>query len=167
MVLGSNAPHCPAGGNHSTVGSGYVIRNNPGTRVSEQSYWRTCGKCSVVMAQASADGSQENPCAGGGSHAPQGEYFMTMKSEDTFWRWCSKCQSLALNESGTPGPCPAGGTHDHSLSGAYVPPRFAGVVTQIVALDLQPGQTYTSPTGSVVVQVVSLGSTATVRLTIA
>ena len=34
------------------------------------------------------------------------------------WRWCSKCMGMAFG-GGTPGPCPAGGTHDHSGSGNY------------------------------------------------
>ena len=29
------------------------------------------------------------------------------------WRWCSKCMGMAYG-GGKPGPCPAGGTHDHS-----------------------------------------------------
>jgi hypothetical protein len=34
------------------------------------------------------------------------------------WRWCSKCMGMAFG-GGAPGPCPAGGTHDHSGSGNY------------------------------------------------
>jgi hypothetical protein len=34
------------------------------------------------------------------------------------WRWCSKCMGMAWG-GGQPGPCPAGGTHDHSASGNY------------------------------------------------
>jgi hypothetical protein len=35
------------------------------------------------------------------------------------WRWCHKCQGLAFAGNATPGPCPAGGNHDHTGSGNY------------------------------------------------
>jgi hypothetical protein len=34
------------------------------------------------------------------------------------WRWCSKCMGMAFGGR-APGPCPAGGTHDHGGSGNY------------------------------------------------
>jgi hypothetical protein len=34
------------------------------------------------------------------------------------WRWCRKCLGMAY-AGGAPGPCPAGGTHDHTASGNY------------------------------------------------
>jgi hypothetical protein len=34
------------------------------------------------------------------------------------WRWCKKCEGLAY-AGFDPGPCPAGGRHDHSASGFY------------------------------------------------
>jgi hypothetical protein len=34
------------------------------------------------------------------------------------WKWCSKCLGMAY-AGGAPGPCAAGGTHDHSASGNY------------------------------------------------
>jgi hypothetical protein len=43
------------------------------------------------------------------------------------WRWCNKCQGLAFADL-TPGPCPAGGVHDHTGSGDYsVLPQVAGI----------------------------------------
>lgn len=33
------------------------------------------------------------------------------------WKWCNKCQVLAY---GDPGPCAAGGIHDHTGSGNYI-----------------------------------------------
>jgi len=36
------------------------------------------------------------------------------------WAWCSKCQGLAFAGNILPGACPAGNSHDHSLSGNYV-----------------------------------------------
>jgi hypothetical protein len=35
------------------------------------------------------------------------------------WRWCTKCQGLAYAGGAIPGPCPAGGSHDHTGSGDY------------------------------------------------
>jgi len=35
------------------------------------------------------------------------------------WQWCTKCQGLAYANGTSLGPCPAGGTHDHSGSGNY------------------------------------------------
>ncbi len=38
------------------------------------------------------------------------------------WRWCSKCQGLhyiADWRNPSPGPCPAGGTHEYKTSGGY------------------------------------------------
>ena len=39
--------------------------------------------------------------------------------EQTNWRWCTKCQVLAFAGSPSPGPCAAGGSHDHTGSGDY------------------------------------------------
>jgi hypothetical protein len=36
------------------------------------------------------------------------------------WRWCNKCQALCFAGGPTPGPCSAGGAHDHAGSGDYV-----------------------------------------------
>src|SRR5262245_58266289 len=37
------------------------------------------------------------------------------------WRWCARCHSLAVfDPTAKPGPCRAGGTHDHSTSLGYV-----------------------------------------------
>jgi hypothetical protein len=41
------------------------------------------------------------------------------RPEQTNWRWCSKCQVLAFAGSSSPGPCAAGGSHDHAGSGNY------------------------------------------------
>jgi hypothetical protein len=42
-----------------------------------------------------------------------------MTAQDN-WRWCNKCQVLAFAGNPSPGPCAAGGVHDHLLSGDYV-----------------------------------------------
>jgi hypothetical protein len=36
------------------------------------------------------------------------------------WAWCNKCQGLAFAGNILPGACPAGNSHDHSLSSNYV-----------------------------------------------
>jgi hypothetical protein len=36
------------------------------------------------------------------------------------WLWCNKCQGLCFGGSPTVGPCPAGGSHDHTGSGNYM-----------------------------------------------
>ncbi|MBA4064095.1 MAG: hypothetical protein C0501_10360 [Isosphaera sp.] len=40
------------------------------------------------------------------------------------WRWCRKCQGLAYagdaSDTPVPGPCPAGGLHDHTGSFDYI-----------------------------------------------
>jgi hypothetical protein len=36
------------------------------------------------------------------------------------WAWCDKCQGLAFAGQILPGACPAGNSHDHSMSGNYV-----------------------------------------------
>jgi CubicO group peptidase (beta-lactamase class C family) len=47
------------------------------------------------------------------------------------WQWCSKCQTLAFAGGGSPGSCPAGGTHDLTKGGNYlVPTDAAGTAGQ-------------------------------------
>ena len=43
----------------------------------------------------------------------------TMTAQDN-WRWCNKCQGLAFAGFPSQGACPAGGLHNHFLSGDYV-----------------------------------------------
>ena len=42
-----------------------------------------------------------------------------MTTQDN-WRWCNKCQGLAFAGFPSQGACPAGGLHNHFLSGDYV-----------------------------------------------
>jgi hypothetical protein len=47
------------------------------------------------------------------------------------WQWCSKCQTLVFSGGGSPGGCPAGGSHDLTKSGNYlVPTDAAGTAGQ-------------------------------------
>jgi hypothetical protein len=135
------------------------VRTDPYKRFNERAIFRTCSKCSVLMALKTADGSGENPCAAGGAHSPIGEYFLTFVTSDPFWHWCSKCMALAYwDEVNPPGPCPAGGLHEHGSSWRYTVPRLDGVVTELLAADLQPGQSYVNPAKTVTFNVVSFGS---------
>lgn len=45
-------------------------------------------------------------------------FTLTHKTQDN-WRWCNKCQCLAFAGNPSPGPCIAGGNHDHHGSGNY------------------------------------------------
>ena len=44
---------------------------------------------------------------------------VSISSLQNLWQWCSKCQGLAYGGSPTAGPCPAGGSHDHTGSSDY------------------------------------------------
>jgi hypothetical protein len=136
-----------------------VVRTDPYKRFNEQAIFRTCSKCSVLMALKTPDGSAENPCAAGGAHTPTGEYFLTTVTSDPYWHWCSKCPALAYWDMvNPPGPCPAGGLHEHGSSWLYTVPRLDGQVTELLAAALQPGQSYVNPAKTVTFNVVSFGS---------
>jgi hypothetical protein len=40
-------------------------------------------------------------------------------SQQANWMWCNQCQALAFAGNPSPGPCAAGGTHNHAGSGNY------------------------------------------------
>jgi hypothetical protein len=183
MVLGSNPPRCVKGGNHDTSRSGtYLVRTDPASLNREQGFWRSCTNCSTLFALKSDDGTKESPCAAGGihspaggAHAPTGGYYLTFVSpgyisgptDVPFWRWCKKCAAMAFwDESRKPGPCPAGGRHDHSESGFYYPPSFGPDVVQVVHDNLSVGQQWTDPANRTQFDVVAMdAATATVAVT--
>lgn len=77
---------------------------------------------------------KRNRNAAGGAHTPTGEYFLTTVTSDPYWHWCSKCQALAYwDEVNPPGPCPAGGLHEHGSSWLNTVPRLDGQVTELLA----------------------------------
>jgi hypothetical protein len=169
MVIGNNPASCKAGGNHDTSASAsYVVRTDPAPLMREGAYWRTCTKCSTLFMLNTPDGSKENPCAGGGQHSPTGEYFLTYASPESFWRWCRKCESMAFwDGSRSPGPCPAGDTHDHSASGAYIPPAFRVDVTQVVDDNLVTGGSWSDSGNHVRFDVLAMdASSGKVRVTL-
>lgn len=167
LVRGNNPAGCSAGGVHDTSANGsYVVRTDPSTLTQEDSFWRTCSRCSILMRLATADASAEGPCPLGGRHTPAGEYFVTMRTHVTKWRWCRRCELLALWDGSRPGPCPTGGTHDHSGSDFYFPPRRGEEAVQVVANDLRAGASYVADLGGARFEVVSITPTsATVRVT--
>jgi hypothetical protein len=117
---------CPAGGTHDHAGSGNyrVIQDPPILPPFSQDDWRWCNKC-----QGLAFGGNPTPgaCPAGGTHdhAGSGNYSLMQNTPVSIpltqadWRWCNKCQGLAFGGNRSPGPCPAGGTHDHAGSGNY------------------------------------------------
>jgi hypothetical protein len=86
--------------------------------------WRLCEKCGLL-----AHVHKPGVCYAGGAHDDSWMEFSNALVysvlRDTApygaqpgWRRCGKCQSLSYGEFEI-GPCPAGGTHDHSTSGVY------------------------------------------------
>jgi hypothetical protein len=137
---------CPAGGSHDHSGSGNyrvlkdinsVLSVSLGALLasfgivgfSEQDNWRWCPKCQGL---SFAGNSSQGPCPAGGSHdhSGSGNYVLLKdlgKTAATIaeiggqdnWRWCPKCQGLAYAGNSSQGPCPAGGSHEHTGSGNY------------------------------------------------
>lgn len=176
MVLGNNPPGCIAGANHDTSGNAnYIVRTDPASLVREQPFWRTCTKCNTLFALNTSDASNEKPCAAGGTHSPTGEYFLTFvtsgqnggPTDIPFWRWCSKCESMAFwDGSRAPGPCPAGGTHDHNTSAFYGPPSFQLDVAQVVDDNLLVGESWSDAENRVRFEVLTMdGASAMIRVT--
>jgi hypothetical protein len=132
--LGDNHPSCAAGADDTSGSGQYLGPTNPKPLEPEQAFWRVCSRCSEVFALNAPDASNEKPCPAGQKHAPQGEYFRHLSppirsgagvNDANRWpKW---------DGSRPPGHCPAGGTHDHRASFAYVPPAFRVDVTQVIA----------------------------------
>jgi len=111
---------CPAGGEHSTTGSGNyaLVLGAPGA--AGQQDWRWCIKCEGMF-------FGDNPgsvCPAGGQHdaTGSGNYVLMVDapgfSGQQDWRWCKKCQGLFFGDN--PGSvCPGGGQHDATGSGNY------------------------------------------------
>jgi hypothetical protein len=168
LVLETHSAGCAAIGSHDmSASSRYVVRTNPATLAQEESFWRTCAQCGVLMRLLSPDAAAESPCSAGGRHLPQGEYFLTLRTHVSKWRWCRRCELLALwDGSRAAGPCPAGGRHDHSGSDFYLPPRRGEEAIQLVADNLIAGSSYAAEIGGTTIEVVSMSPTlATLRVT--
>jgi hypothetical protein len=128
FFVGNDLGVCPT---HSDTASGkYVLPQSGGG----QSGWKWCGKCQGLFFAVGGVGV----CAAGGAHddSKSGSYVLPQSGALILpgWRWCNKCQGLFLAESpessssgGTVfnnlGVCPAGGTHNDTMSGNYMLPQ--------------------------------------------
>jgi hypothetical protein len=61
-------------------------------------------------------------------HTGSGDYILPIRAtggavpldfQENF-RWCNKCQVLSWGGASSPGPCQAGGEHNHTGSGNYM-----------------------------------------------
>ena len=117
---------CPAGGLHDHTGSrNYCIAMNVAVPQGSQGNWRWCTKCQALsfagsssVGKCSAGGNHDHTGSGGYVLPIRGSGPVPMDNQDDF-RWCKKCQVLALGST-PPGPCAAGGQHDHTGSGNYM-----------------------------------------------
>lgn len=119
---------CPAGGLHDHAGSrNYCIAMNTPVPAGSQGNWRWCNKCQALSFAGSASPGK---CSGGGNHdhVGSGNYVLPIRAgsaaipqdfQDDF-RWCNKCQVLSWGGASSPGPCKAGGEHNHTGSGNYM-----------------------------------------------
>lgn len=118
--IGGGLGPCPAGGTHSTSGSGAYALAIGGTGPSHDTgpgyayYW--CHKCQGLFTQIGA-GPDYGVCPAGGSHdrSGSGEYlvFGRYRAEmgQESWRKCSKCGGLFYAGSAPHGKCPEDGEH--------------------------------------------------------
>lgn len=142
-ITGSRQPDmgvCPGGDvfapGHDWNGSGNYSLPSEAEFPDGQHGWRFCRKCRGMFfgANVHPDGSPDlGRCSAGDSHDPSasGEYAIGSNRPDiegtdqTNWFFCSKCAGMFFGGNARPdgsddlGHCPAGGTHDHSMSGNY------------------------------------------------
>jgi CubicO group peptidase (beta-lactamase class C family) len=133
----ANLGDCPAGGLHDHTGSrNYCIAMNSLVPPGSQGNWRWCNKCQALCY---AGGPSLGQCPAGGlhDHTGSGNYILPIRAagapvpvdyQDDF-RWCNKCQVLSWGGAATPGPCKAGGEHDHTGSGNYMLAYVVGADT--------------------------------------
>jgi len=105
---------CPAGGTHSTSGSGpYVLIDNDPAAPGDHG-WRYCFKCRGLFFPNPPD---NGVCPAGGAHFGTGSgVYCTIRTVQAEvgqgnWRWCCKCRGLHYAASAPYGTCPAGGQH--------------------------------------------------------
>jgi hypothetical protein len=117
--------HCPAGGAHTTAGSGfYYQRIGSDVANVQQGGWSWCNKCMGFFYSRASSGMGR--CAAGGAHtkAGSGAYAAVLGETSTGrqggWRWCGKCMGMFYSQASAGlGVCPAGGAHITSGSGHY------------------------------------------------
>jgi kumamolisin len=117
---------CAAGGSHNHNGSfDYSLFQGPAPGQAGQANWRWCDKCEELCF---AGNPSPGACPAGGNHLlTNSSNYVVLTPNLSFgpagqanWRWCNKCQALSFAGNPTPGPCPAGGNHDHTGSSNYV-----------------------------------------------
>ncbi len=137
----ATAGACPAGGNHTHIGSGNYALADTDPSIPGQDDWRWCNK---YQALSFAGNSTMGHCASGGFHNHTGSgNYSVLKAQSGFGgqsnlRWCNKCQVLSFAGSATAGACAAGGVHDHEGSGNYVLAQVqdcSGLYAQVQALE--------------------------------
>jgi hypothetical protein len=132
---GGELGRCPAGGQHTTAGSGnYVLQGWSGAAALSpgQRQWQWCNLCQGLWFDGALENSwcpywtgtpnQGQYIDGGHNSAGSGEYVLadasqTFPGQDS-WRYCSQCQGLFFGENSN-GRCAAGGPHRPNGSGNY------------------------------------------------
>jgi hypothetical protein len=118
----SSKGRCPAGGAHSSSGSGdYSITHNAAPS-GYQADWNWCGKC-----QGFFYGPQQanSVCPAGATHDGRGSgnyavpHAAIPPGYQSRWSWCSKCRGMFYSPDASASHCPAGATHDGSTSYDY------------------------------------------------
>lgn len=87
--------------------------------------WQWCNKCQGL---AFAGNPSLGACPAGGDHDHSGSFSYSIsygsppapKINQGDWQWCNKCQGMTFAGNPSPGPCAAGGDHNHSGSWEYV-----------------------------------------------
>jgi hypothetical protein len=121
----ATAGTCPAGGPHEKTFSGnYTLVHNVPAFIGQQD-WRWCQKCYGLFFSCGVE--SVGTCPAGGAHgnrSSSGNYALAHNAPDapgqSDWRWCHKCQGLYHSGGGeTSGRCPAGNSHEKTVSGNY------------------------------------------------
>ena len=120
---------CPAGGSHDHSGSDnyclmFSLADQFQNSTTLQDEWQWCKKCQVLTYTGTRT---PGLCAAGGSHDHTGSFDYCLSHDDDSiadisqnnWKWCNKCQTIGYAGNPEPGPCPAGGNHDHTGSYNY------------------------------------------------
>jgi hypothetical protein len=121
---------CPAGGDHTSSGSGNysLMTSVPGFG---ESNWRWCSKCQGLWFAAGDPYTTPHLCPAAGSHVQtgSGSYMLVTppgSGQQGAWRRCNQCQGLFYNGNSTTGTCPGAsspgvkkGGHNYKGSSEY------------------------------------------------
>ena len=115
----ASAGPCPAGGTHNTASDNYAITVDS---VQRHSFLLGDSSGNVEWQPGDVFTDKNRGVAvviHSFSSAGPALATVSISSLQNLWQWCSKCQGLAYGGSPTAGPCPAGGSHDHTGSSDY------------------------------------------------